>query len=368
MKRRYVHWGSGLVVVLVSTVALSCARPAEERAERDRSVGQARVEKLAVHVKDGLAAVRALDASRVVLWGSAPSYELELTSDDAASVTIELHNCLSDAELVPLEPLDLRLTEQPSTLPTRRTFVVDLPPGASRLRVAAPDAGDTGPFRFALLSDVQEAIDRVSDIFERLNLEPDVRFLLGAGDLTEQGSVEELERYQRELGALDVPYFTTLGNHELGVSPSRYHDYFGRGNFQFGFRGVTFTLLDSASATLDPIVYDWLDCWLRSADRIHVVSMHIPPLDPIGVRNGAFASRPEAAKLLAKLAEGGVDLTVYGHIHSYYSFENAGIPAYISGGGGAIPERFDNVGRHFLVFDIDPEHGVENEYRVEIDD
>jgi hypothetical protein len=37
--------------------------------------------------------------------------------------------------------------------------------------------------------------------------------------------------------------------------------------------------------------------------------MHIPPLDPTGVRNGAFASRSEAAKLLARLAEGGVDLS-----------------------------------------------------------
>jgi Icc-related predicted phosphoesterase len=370
MKLRHAARNWTIAVAAALALPLSaCARPAEERAERDRSVGQARGESLAVAVKDGLAAVRALEAARLVLWGSAPSYEFTLTSAERTSVTVELQNCLSDAELVALEPSEIMLTEEPSGRPTRRLFTVELPAGASRLRVAAPDADDAGPFRFALLSDVQEAIDRVSDIFERLNLEPDVRFLLGAGDLTERGSVEELERYQRELEALDVPYFTTLGNHELGQSPSRYHDYFGRGNFQFGFRGVSFTLLDSASATLDPIVYGWLDGWLKAAEnRVHVVSMHIPPLDPIGVRNGAFASRPEAAKLLAKLAEGNVDLTVYGHIHSYYSFENAGIQAYISGGGGAIPERFDDVGRHFLVFDIHAEQGVVDQRRVEVDD
>ncbi|WP_437599859.1 hypothetical protein WMF28_44240 [Sorangium sp. So ce590] len=33
---------------------------------------------------------------------------------------------------------------------------------------------------------------------------------------------------------------------------------------------------------------------------------------------------------------------------------NAGIPAYISGGGGSRPERFDQLGRHFLVVDADP--------------
>jgi hypothetical protein len=65
-------------------------------------------------------------------------------------------------------------------------------------------------------------------------------------------------------------------------------------------------------------------------------------------------SRKEAAKLLGMLANGNVDATFYGHLHSYYAYENAGIPAYISGGGGAYPERWDGIGRHFLVVDLDP--------------
>jgi 3',5'-cyclic AMP phosphodiesterase CpdA len=225
-----------------------------------------------------------------------------------------------------------------------------------RLEIAPPDTARPSHFRFAVLSDVQEAINRVQDIFERLNREPGVDFLLGAGDLTEQGTREQLERFQRELQRLDIPYYTTLGNHELGQNPTLFHQYFGRGSQSFEYRGVRFSLIDSASATVDPIVRDWLDDWLgQSAGELHVVAMHIPPLDPIGVRNGAFASRSEAAQLLARLAQGGVDLTLYGHIHSYYHFDNAGIPAFISGGGGAIPERFDQMGRHFLVVDADPE-------------
>jgi hypothetical protein len=131
---------------------------------------------------------------------------------------------------------------------------------------------------------------------------------------------------------------------------------------------VTFTLLDSASATIDPIVYGWLDGWLaRGLGNVHVVAMHVPPLDPTGVRNGAFASRAEAAKLLGLLARGGVDLTIYGHVHSFYAFENAGIPAYISGGGGALPERFDDMGRHFLVVDADAERGIRGVRVVRVD-
>jgi hypothetical protein len=95
--------------------------------------------------------------------------------------------------------------------------------------------------------------------------------------------------------------------------------------------------------------------------------MHIPPIDPIGVRNGSFASRGEASKLLGSLARAKVDLTVYGHIHSYYQFENAGIPAYISGGGGAIPERFDGIGRHFMVFELEADHGILERKVVRVD-
>jgi predicted phosphodiesterase len=215
---------------------------------------------------------------------------------------------------------------------------------ALRFLIAPPGSERPGTFRFAVMSDVQEAIDDVQDIYERLNQEPDVDFLLGAGDLTQQGTREQLERFQLELTASRIPYYTTLGNHELGQTPTLYHEFFGRGNQSFEYRGVRFSLLDSASATIDPTVFEWLEGWLeRGVDQLHVVAMHIPPLDPVGVRNGAFASRAEAAKLLGRLAQADVDLTIYGHIHSYYRFDNAGIPAFISGGGGAIPERFDQM-------------------------
>ena len=131
---------------------------------------------------------------------------------------------------------------------------------------------------------------------------------------------------------------------------------------------MQFTFLDSGSATIDPLVYDWLDGWLAEGQsRVHAVIMHIPPIDPIGVRNGSFADRNEAAKLLVKLVGGHVDLTLYRHIHSYYPFSNAGIPAYISGGGGAIPERFDGIGRHYLTIDVDPARGVLQTAIVRID-
>lgn len=351
---------------LAVVAAAACLRPSEDRAERDLEIGRAEREGLTVTVADGLAAVRSLTPDGLVLWGSAPGFQVQLSLPEASELTIEIQNCMSDAEL------ELRgagsLTPLPaSDVATRKQWRLSAPAGELTLAFGAPDADSKEPFRFALLSDVQEAIDDVADVFDRINGQRNLRFLLGAGDLTERGTREELERYQRELLRLNVPYFTTLGNHELGASPTLYHDYFGRGNFQFRFHGVYFTLLDSASASLDPLVYDWLDDWLgRAQQSMHIVAMHIPPIDPIGVRNGSWASRSEAAKLLGRLAEGRVDLTLYGHVHSYYEFDNAGIPAFISGGGGAIPERFDRIGRHFMVFEVDA-NGVIHQEVIKVD-
>jgi 3',5'-cyclic-AMP phosphodiesterase len=343
---------AGLGVLLLG----GCLRPSHERARRDERVGIADIGSVRVTVDEGRAVVRELAPDRVVLWESAPSISLSLSwsGPPPIELTLEVMNCMPGAELEAPPGALLLDSGRANGRCTFRLGSIEADPNLA-LRIAPPAARDVAPFQFAVLSDVQEAITRVQDIYAVLEREPDLDFLLGAGDLTEQGTRAELERFERELRTLSIPYYTTLGNHELGVSPSLFQDYFGRGSQSFTHRGVRFTLLDSASATIDPIVFDWLDEWLDAgANQAHVVAMHIPPLDPVGVRNGAFANRNEAAKLLGRLAAADVDLTLYGHIHSYYHFENAGIAAHVSGGGGAIPERFDDIGRHFLVVAVDP--------------
>ena len=84
-------------------------------------------------------------------------------------------------------------------------------------------------------------------------------------------------------------------------------------------------------------------------------------------RNGAFGSRAEATKLIERFRQGRIDATYYGHVHSYYAYANGEIPAFISGGGGAIPERMDGIGRNYLTVDIDPVKQVVETALVRID-
>ena len=363
---------SVLMKVAVAALLLpasSCLDVASERVRLDEQVGQAAIDGGGrVSVLTGLASVRTVTPGTLVLWGQAPAFEVDLQVPAGAPAVwrITVRNALPDALL---SAPGLTVTSVVEALPTVRTFTVTLPVGVTtRLRLAPPDADRRGPYRFGVLSDVQEAIDRVGDIHRKINETPNVRFVLGIGDLTQRGYREQLERFQTELEALEVPYFATLGNHELGDGPPAYHELVGRGSSHFVYRGVHYSLVDSASATIDPEVYDWLDGWLdEGRDAVHIFGMHIPPLDPVGSRNGAFGSRAEAAKLLTRLSEGRVDLTLYGHIHTYFPYSNGGIPAYISGGGGAIPERLDGIGRHFLVVDVNPDVGIEQVGVVRVD-
>jgi predicted phosphodiesterase len=363
----------GIVALGFALATLDCLHAAEERTHRDENVGKGALGSTKVEVSDGLAAIRRFEPGVLTLWAKAPTVQIKISrvEDAPESIVLTVSNALPDAVLEATRDSGDVITPAPlpTALPTEKQWALSLPRGTTTL-VIHPFAGEpTTRWRFALLSDIQEAIDRVQDIYKRMNDDPAIAFVVSAGDLTERGTDEQLDRFQHELESLHVPFYPTLGNHELGTEDGvPYQRHFGRANFRFVHGGMQFTFLDSANASLDPLVYDWLDAWLAEGqNRTHAVLMHIPPVDPAGVRNGSFANRDEANKLLAKLAARGVDLTLYGHIHSYYAFSNANIPAYISGGGGAIPERFDGIGRHYLTVDVDPIQGVMQTGVVRID-
>lgn len=351
---------------LLALPMLSCILPAAERVELDSKVGRAEASGAKVQVHEGQAAVRFFDGERLELWAQAPSLEIKLSLPDgpARTVAIDVYNCSKGARLRHAE-------EELVALPLAGhnagcSFMVNLT-GESELTLVPP-GDEQGPFVFAVLSDVQNALGSVHDIFERMNEDPALRFVVSTGDLVDTGVRPELTRFQAELAQLNAPFFSTVGNHEMGAPAAVWHQLFGPFNVHFAFRGVSFSLLDSGNGTIDPQVYDRLDGWLSRARRApHVVLTHVPPLDPVGLRGGGFRSRKEAAKLLQKLGEGRVDALFLGHIHSYYAFSLAGLPAYISGGGGAIPETLDGIARHYLRVRVDPQRGIEEVAVVRID-
>jgi predicted phosphodiesterase len=350
---------------MVFVLLLGCGPGATERAGFDLDVGVAEAGGMRFEVEGGLATVLAAEPGRIVLRGSAPAFAIDVRPVDAAPATswsLELRNAMPDASLA-----GTVAEVVPAPQATIKRWRFELPAGGGTLRVVTPDALELEPWSFAVMSDVQQRIDDVHEVFAAMNATGGFRFLLGAGDVTQDGTVAELDAFEAQLATLAVPYFTTLGNHDVPLG-REWQRRVGRASFSFVFRGVRFSLVDSGSASLDPLVYQWLDGWLADgAGVVHVFAMHVPAFDPVGVRNGAFGSRAEAAALVADLAAARVDLTLYGHIHSFYAYDNGGIPAFISGGGGANPETLDGIGRHFLVVEVDPRAGVGRTRVVEVD-
>lgn len=356
-----------LLAFLVSTLSLACltdcVHVATKRAEVDETVGLSSKDGTSIVVDDRAGAIRRMDADGATLWLTAPAVRVRIARPaNSPSYRLTLANVMAEAAVELVEPSEARSSvriEQPEQ-PTRRW--VDLPPttngGEFVLSIGDTRNLTTGSWRFGVFADVQEAVDRVGDIYAAMNALSDLRFVLATGDLTQNGTLENFDRFDRELEALRMPLFATVGNHDIGTDDSFYSRYYGRANSSFVYRGVRFTLIDDASATVDPLVLGWLRGWLDAGrDQPHVFGMHLPPVDPAGTRNGSMANRGEAANLVAMLARANVDVAFFGHVHSYYAYSHGNIPAYISGGGGAIPERMDGIGRHFLVVTADEATG-----------
>lgn len=339
------------VAALVLCALAACSRASEERYLAEADVGLASGFGVDVVATDGLAVVRAIEPGKVTLWAAAPGVQLRLSVAPAAAGRWQLviENALPDAVLV---APDLTVPAPTHPRPTVLVTDLDLPVGDHLLTLVAPDDLSPDPFRFVAFGDIQTGMPTVDEVFREIAT-VDPRFVVFMGDLTDRGEEDEYALAAAKLEALPVPFYPTLGNHELWADPSRYRDRYGKATYQFSYRGVRFTFADSGDAGLDPLVEGQLDRWLVDpTESTHVFLTHFPPIDPFGIRDGSFRSRRDAHRLLAKLSAAGVDLTLYGHVHSFLAFENAGIPAFISGGGGAQPERWDGIGRHFLVVDV----------------
>lgn len=336
---------------------VACTRPSEDRAASELDVGFAKIADAQVTVAGGLAVVRELTDHRIELWANAPDIEIELVLGDTAAGewTIIVRNSLSDAVLRERVGATYAMTSRTGDDgPTTATFVTQLAGGTHALRVGPLDADLPGPFQVAAMADIQKALPTVDDVFEAISALREPRFVVAMGDITERAEEEEYATFDRQLAYLRVPFYTTLGNHELWAPPERFFERYGRASFQFWFKGVAFTFADSGDAAIDPLVDQQLVEWLRKAHgETSVFLTHMPPIDPVGVRYGSFRSTRDGQRLLGELVEGQVDLSLYGHIHTFVEYENGGIPAFISGGGGAQPMKGDGIDRHFLVVHFD---------------
>jgi len=203
--------------------------------------------------------------------------------------------------------------------------------------LTVPAAPEVSPdsFRFALFGDPQIEEDLVSrlDWFGQEVADRKIDFFGVLGDLTEDALPAERDAVLSGLAAPGVPYYCTLGNHELYQADGWewYKTMFGPGCYAIFVAGkVKLIFLDTADGLLGQEQFDWLERELAAdTGYVTIVATHYPIYDGTQPIMWRLAGPAERYKLLSLLERYKVHSYVSGHIHGWRHSRLGGLNHFI---------------------------------------
>jgi PKD repeat protein len=196
----------------------------------------------------------------------------------------------------------------------------------------------SGSFNFVVLSDTQDQLplfsqsERFKLVADSIAAQPDVAFVLIAGDLVNDGS--DLANWNRFFAAgramlANTTLYTALGNHE--ENDALYYDIFGlSAYYSFDCSDAHFTVLDSTKGISAQTT--WLGSDLRSSQPWKFVVCHHPLYTSDPNHFGGWANL--RAEWEGLFRAHGVDAVWNGHTHAYERYLENGIQYMVMGTGG----------------------------------
>ncbi len=161
----------------------------------------------------------------------------------------------------------------------------------------------------------------------------DPLFILHGGDYSNKGSDKETDHFLEMVNSIvpDVPFFVVMGNHE---NRKVFKERIGPFNFSFDSARLKLKVvaLDNANYVLKISDLDYLKSQLAAKRENAFVAMHVPPKTQ---RWNWHTFSDGAEELEDILAENGVRMAFYFHVHLYDRDVIKGVPSIITAGAGA---------------------------------
>ncbi len=244
---------------------------------------------------------------------------------------------------------------------------------------SAPQANKPVVFSFLLVSDSHSENDYLKKALEQgKSKASNLAFIIGLGDYTEVGTVQDLRAAKNEFDLAGVRYFVIPGDHDLWDGRDKtdnplvhFETVFGLPYQSFVYQNVKFILIDNADnyTGLDQSQLDWIDSELlkaRTQDNAQLVFafVHEPLYHPSSthimgrVEDGL---KKQAKNLITTLKSGGVNEVFSGDLHFFTRFEEPQMKLPMTTIGAVLSARNTQAPRYAIVSVYeDGTYGVED--------
>jgi predicted phosphodiesterase len=169
-------------------------------------------------------------------------------------------------------------------------------------------------------------LEKIKTVIEE---NPEIKFAVFCGDITQNGSEQDINKFLEIAGDLPIPAYPVIGNHDIffGNWPA-WKRLIGPTSYRVNGDGTSLFILDSANAFLGKQQIDWLENELKnSKGRDFVFSHHNLFRKPMADIQ-QLSDTKERARLISLLS-GKCDIMFTGHTHERMINE-AGGTLYIS--------------------------------------
>lgn len=182
---------------------------------------------------------------------------------------------------------------------------------------------DNDTLKFAVISDVHDDYDNMSDALFSISNQEDIQFIICNGDITNFGLAKEFEWYSDMVNQSAIPLITLIGNHDYRSNGLQiFERLFGPVNTSFeagNYHFILFSIVILENNNMSP-KYEWLIDEISDSNKYHIVVTHVPPFsgEMEGIHNLAFRQivNPENTILCLHGHVSHFDDSYYNGIHT----------------------------------------------------